>query len=112
MSSYLNNNARFAGKGYILGRLYDLGNYPGFILSSVPEEKVFGEIYELQKPKEILKVLDDFEESWPLYSEDAEYKRIKLDVFYNDHTIKCWVYVYNWSVDEQKQIKSGYYNSF
>jgi gamma-glutamylcyclotransferase (GGCT)/AIG2-like uncharacterized protein YtfP len=107
MSSYLNNNTHFIGEGFIFGRLYDLGKYPGFIPSNNPDEKVFGEIYELTNAAEIFKVVDDFEESWPLYSEDSEYKRIIFPVFYNNNILKCWVYVYNWTVDENKQIKSG-----
>jgi gamma-glutamylcyclotransferase (GGCT)/AIG2-like uncharacterized protein YtfP len=109
MSSYLNNNAKFIGDGYTLGRLYNLGSYPGYIPSTNSNEKVFGEIFELQNTGKILDVLDDFEESWPKFSEDAEYKRLELNVYFEDSELLCWVYVYNWAVDDNQLIKSGIY---
>ena len=36
---------KFAGEGFVFGRLYDIGEYPGAILSERGGDKVFGKIF-------------------------------------------------------------------
>jgi len=51
--------ARFIGEGRIVGRLFDLGEYPG----ATPDPKRFstvrGEVHELYDPPRTLAILDD-----------------------------------------------------
>ena len=47
--------------GTITGRLFDLGSYPGGILSDRPEERIYGEVYVLRTPRPTLALLDRYE---------------------------------------------------
>jgi len=106
ISEYLIKHSEFVGEGYVLGKLYNVGEYPGLIPSSENKEKVFGEIFELNA-LEIFQTLDKYEEAWPAYPDNAEFKRVVLEVHKNYKTILCWVYVFNRLPDESKRIISG-----
>lgn len=54
-------HARFLASGHIQGRLYNLGEYPGAVESSIRSECVAGEIYFLPRPAMAFGVLDRFE---------------------------------------------------
>ena len=55
--------ARYAGAGRMLGRLYDLGNHPGAVPSKVQGEWVRGEVFLLKRPPATLAALDRYEGS-------------------------------------------------
>ncbi len=101
-------NSKFIGKGYVIGKLYNLGSYPGFVPSENHGEKVYGEVFEINDSS-ILNYLDRYEEAWPLYPENAEYKRVLINAYIHDSCISCWVYVYNRETDGLQRLYSGVY---
>lgn len=109
VSAFLQNNAKLLGNGYMHGLLYNLGSYPGVIATNNCNNKVWGEIFEIENTKKVFDVIDDFEEAWPLVTNDPEYSRKMIDVYYKNITLPCWVYVYNWAVDDDKLIVGGEY---
>jgi len=56
---------KYVGDGFVHGRLYDLGEYPGAILGRTGHSKVFGKIYELPDDPAVLRQLDRYEEFFP-----------------------------------------------
>lgn len=97
------------GQGSVRGRLYDLGEYPGAILSR-SGKLISGEVLQLPPAKRVLSLLDAYEgfeahrrkaslfvrERWPVTMSNGE----RLD---------CWVYVYNGQLETARLIRSGRY---
>lgn len=106
-AEYLKKSAFKMGNGYVFGNIYLINNdYPGLILLKNYDKKVIGEVYKITD-ENIFQTLDKYENAWPLVKKDAEYKRIIEKVGFNDMVLTCWMYLYNWPVDEATQIKSG-----
>jgi len=98
----LAERATLLGRARIQGKLYDLGPYPGMLLSGDPEDWVIGEIYRLHDPAETLAILDDYE--------GAPYTRVAAQVRAEfAETVDVWVYTYNLPVTEAQRILSGDY---
>ena len=90
------------GGARIRGRLYDIGRYPGLVLSSAAEESVAGEVYRLRDAERTLAILDRYE--------GADFTRVTGDVLLDiGEQAPAWVYVYNRPVDEKRRILSGDY---
>ena len=102
--------ADFIGDGYVHGKLYEVGGYPGMKLSENPVEKVYGEVYRLRDPDYVLKVLDEYEECNENYPEPHEYTRIQVTVHLTDgRVLQAWAYEYNYPTDTLELIPSGNY---
>ncbi|MSO65329.1 MAG: gamma-glutamylcyclotransferase [Alphaproteobacteria bacterium] len=106
--------ATFFDDALLQGRLYDLGNYPGAVLSDRLVEKVQGEIYRLHTPKRTLDLLDEYEgihggtKAWP-----EAYARVTHGVTARHHgRINAWVYVYRLSVAGRPLVASGDYAEY
>ncbi|PKM88735.1 MAG: hypothetical protein CVU87_06860 [Firmicutes bacterium HGW-Firmicutes-12] len=96
--------------GYINGKLFDLGDYPGAILSIDDESFIYGLLYEISSPDIFFFVLDDYEDYFPGDLARSEYIRRKTEVRLNEHNeqIRAWVYEYNKSItSSQPYIESG-----
>jgi gamma-glutamylcyclotransferase (GGCT)/AIG2-like uncharacterized protein YtfP len=52
--------ARYAGRGRVKGRLYDMGAYPAAVFAASSGDYVHGELYELRNPA-ALERLDQYE---------------------------------------------------
>ncbi|MCH7978431.1 MAG: gamma-glutamylcyclotransferase [Acidobacteria bacterium] len=101
--------AEFVGRGKIKGRLYDLGEYP-VVISSVSEQLVRGEVYELRDPANAVDILDEYEEFSPLHPERSLFVRAVTPVVMDDgREMEAWVYFYNGPVDEDNLIPGGDY---
>ena len=88
-------NLRPVGRGRVHGRLYDLGEYPGAILSS-SGPIILGQVFELPDDPEILKQLDEYEGFDPAHPEGSLFVRKKCPVtLQGGRRVKCWVYGYN-----------------
>jgi gamma-glutamylcyclotransferase (GGCT)/AIG2-like uncharacterized protein YtfP len=75
-------NSSFIADAKVSGSLYDLGDYPGLLLSE-PNSLVFGEVYEVDD--ETLNQLDDFEAS-------SNYWRNQVEISIDTHRRMCWTY--------------------
>jgi gamma-glutamylcyclotransferase (GGCT)/AIG2-like uncharacterized protein YtfP len=90
------------GGGRVHGKLYDIGRYPGLVLSSAAEEWAVGEVYRLRDADRTLAILDRYE--------GADFTCVSGDVLLDTgEQSPAWVYVYNRPVDEQRRILSGNY---
>jgi gamma-glutamylcyclotransferase (GGCT)/AIG2-like uncharacterized protein YtfP len=102
---------KFVGNGFIFGRLYDIGEYPGAVLDDSHRSKIFGKIFELGADASLLERLDRYE--------GFDRERATTSLFVRKQTIISrpnqppltgWVYEYNRNVDSAPMIKAGRYS--
>jgi gamma-glutamylcyclotransferase (GGCT)/AIG2-like uncharacterized protein YtfP len=86
---------RWLGAGTIRGRRYELGSYPGLVLSEDKTEAVRGEVFEVPDA-ETLARLDAYEDFRVDDPDGSLFLRTKAVVTLdNGSEESCWVYVYN-----------------
>lgn len=102
-SRILTSRSQFIGTGFMQGKLYDLGEYPGAV-SGIDGSVVHGELYKCNNPERIIPILD--------YYEGEEYKREIVEVCLQEKIYQAYVYLYLLPVDLDQQIFSGNYKSF
>jgi gamma-glutamylcyclotransferase (GGCT)/AIG2-like uncharacterized protein YtfP len=108
MAQLLSRAADFLGDARCQGRLYRVKHYPGLVLSDDPAEVVFGELFRLRAPQELLREFDMYEACGEGFAEPTEYLRQMLRVTLEDGTAgEAWTYVYNWPVAHLPRIASG-----
>jgi len=105
------DNCHFITKGFILGKLYDLGEYPGAIPTTNKDDKVFGKIFWVKHPRRTFRILDEYEEYFPKNPKKSLFIRCKTKAYLlpSENNIKCWTYFYNQKIDKEPQINSGNY---
>lgn len=104
--------ATIVGHGYIHGQLYDLGAYPGAILSTSPTDKVFGVVYQIEARS--WQQLDAYEGFSEVASADSEFlrRRVKVHGTEDRTTLLTWIYVLNSRQRCGVRIPSGSYQNF
>ncbi|MEA2830003.1 MAG: hypothetical protein QOF22_751, partial [Bradyrhizobium sp.] len=85
MARLLSGSADFIGAARCQGRLYRVKHYPGMVLSEHPDEVVFGELYRLRAPKELLGEFDMYEACGEGFAAPTEYLRRMLSVTRDGH---------------------------
>ncbi|MCC8410080.1 gamma-glutamylcyclotransferase [Mucilaginibacter sp. UR6-1] len=106
--AYLQSHCRLLTKGRVKGILYDAGEYPGAIINN-SGNYIYGHIYSINKPDNVLPILDDYEGISINEPLPHEYLRLLIPVETDAGMINCWMYVYNWPVDGLKVIDGGDY---
>ena len=102
---------KYVGEGFVYGSLYDLGEYPGAILSGLPKSKIFGRVYQIPSNTDVLQKLDSYEGFYSLDSLNNLFVRKETIIsLINGKKIKGWFYEYNGSVNSSNLIKSGDYS--
>jgi gamma-glutamylcyclotransferase (GGCT)/AIG2-like uncharacterized protein YtfP len=107
MAQLLSRSADFLGAARCQGRLYLVKHYPGLVLSDDPTDIVFGELFRLRQPAELLREFDMYEACGEGFAEPTEYLRRMLPVTRDDGNSEAWTYVYNWPVAHLPRIASG-----
>ena len=108
MATLLSRSADFIGEARCRGRLYLVKHYPGLVLSDDPADVVFGELYRLRAPRELLREFDMYEACGEGFAEPTEYLRQMLRVAPGAGAVsEAWTYVYNWPVTHLPRIASG-----
>ena len=108
MAQLLSRSADFIGAARCRGRLYRVTHYPGLVLSDDADDVVFGELFRLRQPAELLREFDMYEACGEGFAEPTEYLRQMLAVTADDGAVhEAWTYVYNWPVDGLPPIASG-----
>jgi gamma-glutamylcyclotransferase (GGCT)/AIG2-like uncharacterized protein YtfP len=116
MAKLLSRSADFIGEAHCRGKLYRVKHYPGLVLSDDPQDLsqdiVFGEVYRLRQPIELLREFDMYEACGEGFAEPTEYLRQMLSVTLEDGAVsevrtEAWTYVYNWPVAHLPRIESG-----
>lgn len=100
--------AHLLAPGWFNGQLYRVNWYPCAIPSTLPQERVYGEVYVLSDPDTLLPQLDDYEECSERYPEPREYRREQRPVtLAGGEVIAAWIYLYNREVAGLQRIASG-----
>jgi gamma-glutamylcyclotransferase (GGCT)/AIG2-like uncharacterized protein YtfP len=108
MAKLLSRSADFIGEARCRGRLYRVKHYPGLVLSDDASDVVFGELYQLRQPIELLREFDMYEACGEGFAEPTEYVRQMLPVTLGDGALsEAWTYLYNWPVAHLPRIASG-----
>jgi gamma-glutamylcyclotransferase (GGCT)/AIG2-like uncharacterized protein YtfP len=108
MAKLLSRSAEFCSEARCRGRLYLVKHYPGLVLSDDPEDVVFGELYRMHHPDELLREFDMYEACGEGFAEPTEYLRQMLTVTREGGPAEeAWTYVYNWPVKKLPRISSG-----
>src|SRR5882724_5849549 len=108
MAQLLARSADFIGEARCRGRLYLIKHYPGLVLSEAAGDVVFGELYRLRQPAELLREFDMYEACGEGFAEPTEYVRQMLTVTRDDGAAsEAWTYIYNWPVTNLQHIASG-----
>lgn len=109
----LHHETEFLGTATVAGRLYNIGNYPGLILTEDPGEIVSGELYKIRDKRVVLNTFDQYEGSVEPFPKPWEYQRVKTEVTTDEGAkILSWLYTYQWDVKEEMRIPSGDYLDF
>ena len=107
MAQLLSRSADLIGEAHCQGRLYLVTHYPGLVLSGDPADVVFGELYRLRAPAELLGEFDMYEACGEGFAAPTEYVRQLLSVTLEGGTTEAWTYIYNWPVAHLPHIASG-----
>ena len=107
MAQLLSRGADLIGEARCQGRLYMVTHYPALVLSGDPADVVFGELYRLRAPDELLREFDMYEACGEGFAEPTEYVRQMLSVTLEGGATEAWTYVYNWPVTGLPRIASG-----
>lgn len=102
--------ATLVDEAVLQGRLYNLGSFPGVILSERPEDQVYGEIYRLRRKDQVFQILDRYEgcvETAPYFHRVQREVRLR-----GGEVISTWLYLYNRLVERYLRIPSGDYLTF
>ncbi len=98
----------YVGRGSIRASLFDLGLYPAAVPD--PDRVVWGEIYVMSEPQEVLAALDHIEGHRPDDPDHSLYTRSLAEVTLADGTRSAaWVYFYNAPLGHAPLIASGDY---
>lgn len=101
---------RRVGKGSVRGRLYDLGEYPGAVLSrSGP--LVLGQVFELPDDPGVLSRLDEYEGFDPNRPKGSLFVRRRcLVTLQKGKKLSCWMYTYNRAPGAAPPVMTGDYS--
>lgn len=95
---------QFVNKGHVKGTLFDLGEYPAYVESTLGTVK--GEIYSVENAQKVFEVLDEYEGEE--YSRKQQWVQLE-----KEEQIRCWLYVYKLTPGpEHKIIMNGDYLAF
>jgi gamma-glutamylcyclotransferase (GGCT)/AIG2-like uncharacterized protein YtfP len=107
MAQLLSRGADLIGEARCQGRLYLVTHYPALVLSGDPADVVFGELYRLRAPGELLREFDVYEACGEGFAEPTEYVRQMVPVTLEGGATEAWTYIYNWPVAHLTRIASG-----
>lgn len=107
--SYVSKYFHLLGEGIVQGKFYFNGSIP----VAVPtEDKQFitGDLYELNNPDEfkwVMVQLDDYEGLNVEPGERPLYQRELVAVLINAHPSMAWIYWYNGSIDNMRELDAS-----
>jgi gamma-glutamylcyclotransferase (GGCT)/AIG2-like uncharacterized protein YtfP len=104
----IDRKLRYIGRGWIEAALFDLGIYPAAV--PAPDDRVWGEVYRMDAPEEVLAALDEIEGYCPSEPDASLYQRVESRVtLENGATHMVWAYFYNAPLGRAERIASGDY---
>jgi len=112
LTQILKIHGYFYGNAKVQGYLYDVGGYPGMVLTNEPCNWVYGEVIKIDSIDLVFSKLDEYEQIGKGYLQPNEYERRIITAHCAADTVSCWSYVYNWSVEGKIPIASGNYLNY
>lgn len=113
MHELLTRYARLAGTGHIHGKLYEIADYPGLVLSNNARNIVWGEIYAVKDAAPLFKYLDEYEGCAPRSRRPHEYQRDLVTIHdAAQHSLLAWTYLYKHPVNHLQRIPTGDYLAY
>lgn len=104
----IDDKLTYLGRGWIHAALFDLGIYPAAV--PAPDDRVWGEIYEMSDAESVLSALDEIEGFAPHDPDRSLYSRTEVEVTLTDAaSMPAWVYFYNAPLGQAPRIPSGDY---
>jgi gamma-glutamylcyclotransferase (GGCT)/AIG2-like uncharacterized protein YtfP len=102
---------RPVGSGSVRGRLYDLGEYPGAVVSRTSPSVIKGKVFELPEDQQVLSSIDTYEGFDPDHPRSSLFVRKRWPVTLADGSrMMCWIYTYNRNPADARLIASGSYS--
>lgn len=91
--------------------LYDLGDYPGAVPSTLKADRVHGRLITIPNPT-LWRLLDQYEDFNPGRSHASEFVRTPYMAqrLNTRRPVRCWVYFYNGDVSGKSYIPGGDYS--
>ena len=103
---------RRVGSGSVRGRLYDLGEFPGAVVSRTSPSVIRGKIFELPEDEQVLSSIDAYEGFDPDHPQGSLFVRKRWPVTLADGSrMTCWIYAYNRKPGDARLIASGSYTA-
>jgi len=98
----------YLGRGFIKAALFDLGIYPAAVPD--PEGRVWGEVYQMREPDDVLRALDAIEGYRPEEPDTSLYVRVEVPIVLENGAVENgWAYFYNAPLGRAERIVSGDY---
>jgi gamma-glutamylcyclotransferase (GGCT)/AIG2-like uncharacterized protein YtfP len=111
MARELERRGRWIGQGTASGVLVVVAHYPGLIDSSHPDDRVVGDIFEVDGS--LLAELDEYEECAPASPLPHPYVRERRPVQLGEDTLTAWTYRFVLDPAGKEIIASGdFMNSY
>jgi gamma-glutamylcyclotransferase (GGCT)/AIG2-like uncharacterized protein YtfP len=110
MSRWLQRTARYLGPATTVGRLYDLGSYPGTAAARYRRDRVVGDVYRVGRPR-VFRVLDRYEgnaRGKPKFVRE----RCIVRLAQRGARRTAWIYRYRYSVAGAPRITGGDYREY
>ena len=108
MAVQLRSQSLYVGQAFLSARLYDLGSYPGAVLSDKAGDRVHGDVVKLLWPVFTLAWLDDYEGCGAGALEPQSYERAIAPVaFIAGGRCNAWVYIYKMPVHHARRVPHG-----
>jgi len=96
------------GEGFVHGRLYDLGDYPGAVPDASCESRIEGTVFRLPVDPQVLSRLDAYEEFNPQSWETSLFVRVVEPVrMMSGSELNCWMYVYRGPLEDAAVLAAG-----
>lgn len=111
-ANYLKLNFTYLSRGKLRGLLYDIGEYPGAIVTDNTDGYIYGSIFKLHHPEENLRVIDDYEGYGPEQELPNLYIRSVASIETDSGAADAWIYLYNLPTNGLPQIPSGNYAEY
>ena len=103
---------KYVGQAKVGAALYDLGRYPGAVRSTKGSE-VIGDVFLVNDPERVLRVLDKYEGIEASRPDAAEFIRKKGRVrLRSGQFVNAWIYWYNFDLKKRTPIRYKNYLNY
>jgi gamma-glutamylcyclotransferase (GGCT)/AIG2-like uncharacterized protein YtfP len=84
--------ARLVARGWVRGRMLDLTGYPGAVRARAGEDRIVGQLWEIDPRPGMLRTVDRYEACHPGEPGRSLFTRRRAAVHLRRRTVRAWVY--------------------